>query len=114
MLMIARKHKKRFLVNRLIELSCLILLCLNFYLGIALISYHPLDPSANLAFDNAVMNWGGVFGAFIADPILQTLGMSIALAIIAIFCWSIQIILYKKKSINKFFSLFLNTLTPVY
>ena len=61
---------------RLGEMVGLLLLLLAVATFLALISYSPLDPSANVAADTErATNWMGFPGAFLADLILQSVGL---------------------------------------
>jgi S-DNA-T family DNA segregation ATPase FtsK/SpoIIIE len=55
----------------------LLLLLVSLLLFLALATYHASDPSLNTATDFAVAhNWIGLFGAYIGDLLLQTLGLT--------------------------------------
>ena len=61
---------------RLSEMVGLLLLLLAVATFLALISYSPVDPSANVATDSErATNWMGLPGAFLADLILQSVGL---------------------------------------
>jgi S-DNA-T family DNA segregation ATPase FtsK/SpoIIIE len=68
--------------RRLNELVGLVLLVSSVLLMLALVSYHPTDPSWNTVSDalnqksshGAVQNWAGVFGANSSDILLQLEG----------------------------------------
>jgi DNA segregation ATPase FtsK/SpoIIIE, S-DNA-T family len=67
--------------NRALNVFLGLVLCLvSLLLFLALASYHPTDPSLNTATDlptaHAVRNWAGVFGAWISDLMLQSLGLA--------------------------------------
>jgi S-DNA-T family DNA segregation ATPase FtsK/SpoIIIE len=70
--------------RRLNELVGLVLLVSSVLLMLALISYHPTDPSWNTVSDainktpghGAVQNWAGVFGANASDVLLQLEGVA--------------------------------------
>src|SRR3954469_22900467 len=47
--------------------------------GLALLSYHPTDPSLNTAAAGPVRNWIGTPGAWIADLLLSLFGPAAAL-----------------------------------
>jgi S-DNA-T family DNA segregation ATPase FtsK/SpoIIIE len=69
--------------RRLNELVGLLLLASATLLLISLISYSPLDPSLNTAASPPSFqpshNWAGLFGAFVADLLLQLEGITILL-----------------------------------
>jgi len=58
----------------------LVLALVSVLLFLALVTYHPADPSLNTATDmslpHAVHNWIGLFGAWLSDLLLQWLGIS--------------------------------------
>jgi len=62
------------------------LLMVAVLLALAVISYHPGDPSLNNATNAAVKNWVGRPGAYIADPIMQAFGYAASLFIIMMLC----------------------------
>ena len=70
--------KVKLLVDnpRLSEMVGLLLLLLAVATFLALISYSPVDPSTNVATDaERATNWMGLPGAFLADLILQSVGL---------------------------------------
>ena len=56
------------------------LLLVSLLLLLALATWHATDPSLNTAADpalqHAVENWTGLFGAFLSDLLLQSLGIT--------------------------------------
>jgi len=60
------------------------------FLAIALVSFHPLDPSLNRATDGEVHNLAGIYGSYIADPMLQFLGLANIFLVIIPLGWGIQ------------------------
>ncbi len=58
----------------------LLLALVSLLLFLALATYHPADPSLNTATDaalpHAVHNWAGLFGAYLSDLLLQSLGVT--------------------------------------
>jgi S-DNA-T family DNA segregation ATPase FtsK/SpoIIIE len=58
----------------------LMLLLVSVLLILALATYSPSDPSLNTATDlaqpHAVRNWTGLFGAYLSDLLLQSLGLA--------------------------------------
>jgi len=53
-----------------------VLLALGILLSLALLSYHPTDPSLNTQSAEPVRNWIGPFGATLADYLFQLLGVT--------------------------------------
>ena len=74
---------------------------LGLFLFLALLTFHPLDPSFNTAFDNVVSNKAGRIGAFVANPILQSFGMSSFLLCVFLLNWGI--IYFMQHQNNYFF-----------
>ena len=68
------------------------------FLALSLISYNESDPSMNRAAGAAVKNIFSYPGAYIADPILQFIGLSSALPIAALFIWGARCSLQQKPS----------------
>ncbi|WP_331256550.1 FtsK/SpoIIIE family DNA translocase [Candidatus Bealeia paramacronuclearis] len=54
----------------------LLLLSFSAWVFIVLFSHNPLDPSANVAINADIQNWGGEGGANVSDMLLQLLGRS--------------------------------------
>ena len=75
-----RLHSAPTRSRRLNEILGLIVLVAAALLLLALASYTPSDPSFNtvggLATAHPASNWTGLFGAFVADALLQTLGVA--------------------------------------
>ncbi|MFC4351877.1 DNA translocase FtsK [Fodinicurvata halophila] len=65
-----------FLRLRLIELSGLGVILLGLLLAVICFSYDPLDPSFNRAARDQVNNLLGLPGAYLADVLMQSLGMA--------------------------------------
>ncbi len=65
-------------------------------LGLALVSYSSFDPSFNSASDNEVYNILGHFGSYIADSLIQLIGLSSTLLVIGLFIWAKQYFSYKR------------------
>lgn len=69
------------------EIPGIILLAVAVYMVLSLISYHPSDPSFNVAPPGRVKeihNLGGVMGSYLSDLLLQGLGLSSYLIPLAI------------------------------
>ncbi|MGA3264734.1 MAG: DNA translocase FtsK [Terracidiphilus sp.] len=54
----------------------LVLLLVSLLLILALSTYYPADPSLNTATGQPARNWTGLFGAWLADLLLQWLGLT--------------------------------------
>jgi DNA segregation ATPase FtsK/SpoIIIE, S-DNA-T family len=63
--------------RRLNEMLGLILLVAAGLLLLALISYTPSDPSFNTIGTHTAHNWTGLVGAYLADLLLQTVGVAV-------------------------------------
>lgn len=79
----------RALVARLSGLS---LLVLSGSLGAALWSYDPFDPSLNNVNNQAVQNWLGLPGAYIADWVWQLVGIAGFLIAGVLLVWGLRLL----------------------
>ncbi len=68
---------------------------LSIFLSIALFSYHKDDPSFDKATSGYVHNVTGEYGAFIADPLLQSLGFASILPVLFLAVFGTKILLRK-------------------
>jgi S-DNA-T family DNA segregation ATPase FtsK/SpoIIIE len=81
---------RRFLRNRLMELTGIVLFAAAVVVSIALATWSAEDPSFNHAVDAVPRNWLGFPGAVIADELMQLFGLGV-LAVIAIpLSWSVR------------------------
>jgi S-DNA-T family DNA segregation ATPase FtsK/SpoIIIE len=76
-----------FTQRRVREVTGLIWFGLSLFIAASLISYHPDDPSLNVASDTVFHNWLGSSGAITTDFLLQSFGLSSLLIIIALLGW---------------------------
>ena len=78
-----------FLIRRSAELGGGVLILVALALGLALASYHVLDPSLNTATAGPVRNLLGAPGAYLADLMIQSIGLAAWLtgAILAVWGW---------------------------
>jgi len=76
-----------FLYRRMIEATGGVLAFVALALGAALLSYNPVDPSLNTATDTGVTNVLGIIGAWTADLLIQSVGLSAWLLPIVFFSW---------------------------
>ncbi len=83
----------RRLVN---EVSGLALLAFAIFLALALASFHETDPSLNVAAGHPPMNLGGRAGAYIANLLLQTLGLASVLGIFMAAAWGWRLFASKR------------------
>ena len=80
-----------FLRQRFIEAAGIVIALAGIAITLALISFHPDDPSLNAATDAASRNWLAGPGASIADILMQTMGMAAWLLPVTILAWGWQI-----------------------
>ena len=69
---------------------------LGAYFAIALASYSRTDPSLNRATDEAIVNWGGLSGAYFADLVLQLLGLGGILLILLPLGWGFKLLVQRR------------------
>jgi len=65
--------------RRFNEAAGIVYLALAVGLALALVSYRPTDPSANTATSAQPANWLGQWGAWVADLLIQSLGVAAGL-----------------------------------
>ena len=112
-----------FLVNRLVELSAIILICTSLLLFVSLLSYSPEDPNFIFPENSEIKNLLGYRGSFIADFFYQSIGL-ISLLLCFTFFFT-GIVIFNKKIISSIFgnlfysmiyillgSIFFNTFYP--
>ncbi|MDA1097892.1 MAG: DNA translocase FtsK 4TM domain-containing protein [Proteobacteria bacterium] len=80
-----------FMRRRMVESAGLVFFALATALALALASYQPRDAALNVADATKPGNWLGVPGAYMADLLLQTLGLA-SIAVVGIMaCWAWRI-----------------------
>ena len=112
-----------FLVNRLVELSAIVLICTSLLLFVSLLSYSPEDPNFIFPENSEIKNLLGYRGSFIADFFYQSIGL-ISLLLCFTFFFT-GIVIFNKKIISSIFgnlfysmiyillgSIFFNTFYP--
>ena len=112
-----------FLVNRLVELSAIVLICISLLLFVSLLSYSPEDPNFIFPDNSEIKNLLGYRGSFIADFFYQSIGL-ISLLLCFTFFFT-GIVIFNKKIISSIFgnlfysmiyillgSIFFNTFYP--
>ncbi|AIF81880.1 DNA translocase FtsK [endosymbiont of Acanthamoeba sp. UWC8] len=89
--------KAKFNLNSFF-LRCLgaLIIALAIFLFISFISFNAGDPSFNQVNDNEVKNLAGYYGAFIADPILQSLGFASYFIVIFLTTLGLKILTLKE------------------
>jgi S-DNA-T family DNA segregation ATPase FtsK/SpoIIIE len=85
------------------ELLGLGLLVLSLFTLISLVGFYESDPSLNMAADHPVRNWAGLPGAYLANPLLETLGLASLLVVTMMAAWGWR--LFKSKRTPNFMSL---------
>ena len=82
--------KAAFLRRRAIEGAAVLTALAGLAAALALISYHPGDPSLNAATAATARNWLGPAGASLADILMQTMGMAAWLLPLALIAWGVR------------------------
>jgi DNA segregation ATPase FtsK/SpoIIIE, S-DNA-T family len=81
-----------FLRRRMMEVVGIATAGFGVMLMMALFTYSPGDPSLNHATARAPNNLLGLPGAYIADLLLQTFGLAIILAPVALITWGVRMV----------------------
>ncbi len=84
-----------FVKRRATEIAGIALTVLAVLTAIALLAFDPSDPSWNRAADGPVANLLGQPGAYAADVILQTLGLSGTLIVLLLLAWSWRLLSHR-------------------
>jgi len=79
------------LKKRLTELTGLALVALAVALALSLMTFNPTDPSANSGTSGLATNLVGLPGAWIADILMQTVGVAAYAIVFVLFCWGWRI-----------------------
>ncbi len=90
-----------FLARRIIDAAAVVFFVLGAAILLSIASYHHTDPSANTASAASgaeIGNWLGVPGAYIADFLLQTIGLGGLIFGIVFTVWGFRI--YKRQSLS--------------
>ena len=99
-----------FVKNRLIELSSSIIILIDVFLLLSILSYSPSDPNFIYNPENiTINNIGGFYGSVISDLLLQAFGIISFFIILNLFVWGIKLFIRKKISnfITKVFFTFI-------
>ena len=91
-----------FFVNRLVELSAIVLIFTSLLLFVSLLSYSPEDPNFIFPDNSEIKNLLGYRGSFIADFFYQSIGL-ISLLLCFTFFFT-GIIIFNKKIISLIFA----------
>ncbi len=65
----------------------IVMMILAFFLLVSFISYHQTDASLNAASQQSIKNWGGEYGAYVADFLLQGMGLSAVVIALWLMVW---------------------------
>ena len=86
-----------FVKNRLIELSSSIIILIDIFLLLSILSYSPSDPNFIYNPENIkINNIGGFYGSVISDLLLQAFGLISFFIILNLFIWGIKLFMEKK------------------
>ena len=86
-----------FLKKRTIELVGLIIISIVLLIAISFFSYSPNDPTLIYGTKNIIINnLLGIYGALIADFLLQSFGLSAFLLLIIMFIWGVSLVIKKE------------------
>ena len=88
-----------FVINRLIEISGIILSLLGLLLLLSLFSYSPEDPNFIFSEGTEIKNFLGFQGSYVADILFQSVGLISYLAVITFFFAGLNIFFKKKLSL---------------
>ncbi len=81
---------KRFIIN----FGGIAILALSTFLSIALISYSSHDPSFNRVGEvEKISNWAGIWGAYIAGPLISGFGLSLFIPVVFLFVYGFKLVL---------------------
>ena len=84
-----------FVARRLEEAFGTTLIAIGLFSLLSLVSWHSTDKSSSVSStSNAVENWGGIPGAWIADILFQTLGLASVLLIIPPLFWGVRLFMH--------------------
>ncbi len=79
------------LKRRLAELLAVIIALAGLTLVLALLSYHPDDPSFDTISNGRTLNFAGPFGAFVSDFLLQAFGVAGFAPPVILLAWSYRL-----------------------
>lgn len=80
-----------FVQRRAVEFAGSAIALAGCALALALLSYHPGDPSMNAATETATRNWLGTSGASMADILMQTMGLAAWILPATLLAWGWRI-----------------------
>ena len=85
-------HFQEIMRFRLIELSGIAMIVIGCTLFFAMVSYHPADPSWSSATGDAPKNFMGLYGAYVADVVLQGVGMAGYMLVPILCVWGFKLL----------------------
>jgi len=80
------------------RLGAIVTLAMAIFLSIALLSHNQLDPSFNRACDDVVQNIFGIYGACIADMLLQLFGLASYSIVTIMMFWAVNDLLDRRSN----------------
>ena len=91
-----------FFARRVVDATSAFFALGGAFLLVALATYNPHDPAANVAAsqNGTVENWMGLYGAWSADILLQTVGVAAFMIGLVAVCWGVRI--FNRATINWF------------
>ena len=87
-----------FLLRRVVEAAGVVLMLVSGFGLLAVMSWSIDDPSLNNATTRAPENWMGIPGAYVADVLLQTLGLASILLLVPPLVWGVRAFSHKVSS----------------
>jgi DNA segregation ATPase FtsK/SpoIIIE, S-DNA-T family len=86
------------LKKRLTELAGVSIAALAAALALSLMTFNPTDPSANTGTSGLTTNIVGLPGAWVADILMQTIGIAAYAIVFVLFCWGWRIATHRGTS----------------
>ena len=83
------------LKKRLTELAGIGLMVLAITLALALVTFNHADPSANTGTGGIATNMVGLAGAYVADILMQTVGIASYTLVLVLICWGWRVGTYR-------------------
>ena len=83
---------KNSLYSRLTEILGFVLIIAGVALFLSLLSYHPTDSSWSSSNTQTPKNYGGIYGAYVSDALLQFFGMGAYLGVPILMVWGFKIL----------------------
>jgi S-DNA-T family DNA segregation ATPase FtsK/SpoIIIE len=83
---------RRLIANKLPVVFGLAIIAISLFLLIALSSYSPTDSSFNRASAGGISNLAGKYGSYIADPLLQFIGLGSIVLVLLPLIWGWRLV----------------------